>query len=266
MSSFGAQVRSWRVARRLSQESLAERARVSSRHLSFVENGRANPSRELVLALSEALDVPLRERNALLTSAGFAPAYRSSSLEATELVQLRRALDYLLAQQEPFGAVVLDGVWNIVRVNHGAARLLAHFPPRTAEGAAAARNTVLGVLHPDALRPYIVNWSEVASLLVARLQRDVAAAPSEERNRLLATALAMPEIPAAWRAPGPGQTSEPFVTVHLRKAGLEVRLFSMLTSIGTPLDITAEELHIETYFPADEGSERALRALAMGSE
>lgn len=265
MSSFGAQVRSWRVARRLSQESLAERARVSARHLSFVENGRANPSRELVLSLSEALDVPLRERNALLTSAGFAPAYRSSPLEAAELGQLRRALDYVLAQQEPFGAVVLDGAWNIVRVNAGAARLLAHFPPRSAEGAAAMRNTVLGVLHPDALRPYVVNWPEVASLLVARLQRDVAAAPSQERSRLLAAALAMPEIPAAWRAPGPGQASEPFVTVHLRKPALEVRLFSMLTSIGTPLDITAEELHIETYFPADGATEQALRALAAGS-
>lgn len=264
-SAFGAQVRSWRLSRRLSQEALAELAEVSPRHLSFVENGRANPSRELVLAISEALDVPLRDRNALLTLAGFAPVYRSSPLEAAELQHLRRGLDYVLAQQEPFGAIVLDGNWDILRMNAGAQRLLSQFPPRSAQGLAAASNVILATLHPDALRPYIVNWMEVAALLMARLHREASAGPSEARHRLLAAALATPGVPEAWRAPGPGQASDPFVTVHLRSPTLEVRLFSMLTSIGTPLDITAEELLIESYFPADETSERALRALAAAA-
>ncbi|HRC54333.1 MAG TPA: helix-turn-helix transcriptional regulator [Kofleriaceae bacterium] len=262
-SGVGPQVRSWRLARRLSQEALAARADVSPRHLSFVENGRANPSRELVMALTEALDLPLRDRNTLLTLAGFAPVYRSSALDGEELRHLRRALDYVLAQQEPFGAVVMNGAWEILRVNQGAQRILSCFPPRSADGLVAARNSVLAVLHPDALRPYVVNWHEVASLLVARLHREAASTPSEARARLLAAALAMPEVPSAWRASSPGQPTDPFVTVHLRGPQLEVKLFSMLSTIGTPLDLTAEDLQVETYFPADEASEATLRELGQ---
>ncbi len=262
MSGVGGHLRTFRLARRLSQEALAERANVSARHLSFVENGRANPSRELVLALAEALDLPLGDRNTLLTQAGFAPAYRSSPLDGAELLHLRRALDHVLAQQEPFGALVLDGVWDILRANAGAQRMLAHFPPRSAQGLAAMRNVVLATLHPDALRPYLVNWLEVAGLLVTRLHRELAARPGEPLQRLLAAALALPHIPTEWRAPALGQPGQPFVTLHLRSPSLEVRVFSLVTTIGTPLDLTAEELHVESFFPADEPSERSLRALA----
>src|SRR5688572_31914356 len=114
---FGMHVRSWRTARRMSQEQLAARAGVSARHLSFVENGRSNPSREVVLALAGALDVPLRERNVLLTAAGFASAFRVSALEADELAHLRRGIEHVLAKQEPYGAVGVDGHWNILRMN-----------------------------------------------------------------------------------------------------------------------------------------------------
>lgn len=261
-AGFGPQLRSWRLARHLSQEALAARAEISPRHLNFVENGRANPSRELVLTLSDALDIPLRDRNALLTQAGFAAVYRASALDGAELRHLRRAVGHVLRQQEPYGAFVLDGRWDVVETNAGAMRLLEQFPPRSAEGAAAYRNILLASLHPDALRAYIVNWMEVAGLLVARLHREIAAMPTEDTQRLLATALAMPDVPATWRTPTPGQSTNPFVTVHLRTPTLELQLFSMLTTIGTPLDVTAEELRIETYFPADEASERVLRQLA----
>lgn len=247
----------------MSQEQLAARAGVSARHLSFVENGRSNPSRDVVLALAGALDVPLRERNALLAAAGFAGAFRASSLDAAELAHLRRAIDHVLAQQEPYGAVVVDGKWDVLRMNQGALRLFQHFAPTTPDGMAAAQNLVLGTVHPGALQPYIVNWDEVAGLLVARLHREIAARPADEDlARLLARVLALPTAPSAWRVPEPGRTAAPFLTVHLRSPTLEVRLFTMLTSIGTPLDVTAEELHVETYFPADDASERALRALA----
>jgi transcriptional regulator with XRE-family HTH domain len=262
MDTFGAQLRSWRLARRVSQEQLAARAGVSAKHLSFVENGRSQPSREIVLALAGALDVPLRERNTLLTAAGFAAAYRASPLDGEELVHLRRAIDHVLAQQEPFGAVVVDGHWDLLRANQGALKLFAHFPPTSADGIAAARNLVLGILHPQALRPYIVNWTDVAGHLVARLHREIAARPADEPlQRLLARTLAQPDVPLEWRAPAPGKLAAPFITVHLRAPTLEVRLFTMLTSIGTPLDVTAEEIHIESYFPADDTSEAALRAL-----
>jgi transcriptional regulator with XRE-family HTH domain len=260
--TFGTQLRSWRLARRVSQEQLAARAGVSARHLSFVENGRSQPSREVVLALAGALDVPLRERNTLLTAAGFAAAYRASVLGGDELVYLRRAIDHVLAQQEPYGAVVVDGHWNILQLNQGATRLFRHFAPTTAEGIAAARNLVLGTVHAGALEPYLVNGTEVAAYLVARLHRDIAARPGDdELERLLARVLAQPSVPSEWRVPAPGRLAAPFVTVHLRSPSLEVRLFTMLTSIGTPLDVTAEEIHIETYFPADEATEAVLRAL-----
>lgn len=262
-AAFGAQLRAWRFARHLSQEELAARAEVSARHLSFVENGRSQPSRELVMALAAALDVPLRERNTLLAAAGFAPAFRASALDSVELAHLRRAIDHVLDQQEPYGAVVVDGGWDLVRLNRGAAALFARFPVTTAAGAAAARNLVLAVVHPEALRPYIVNWTDVAGLLVARLQREVAARPGADGlARLLARVLAQPGVPAEWRAFTPGRSTAPFVPLHLRAPGLELRLFTMMTSIGTPLDVTAEELHIETYFPADDASDAALRTLA----
>ncbi len=262
MERVGAQLRSWRVARRISQESLAARAGVSAKHLSFVENGRSQPSREVVLALASALDVPLRERNVLLTAAGFAAAYRSSPLEGDELASLRRALDHVLAKQEPYGAVVVDGEWNVLRMNTGASKLFSHFVPTSSEGLAAARNLLLGTLHPHALRPYIVNWTDVAGHLIARMHRDIASRPGDgSLRRLLARCLAQPDVPTEWRAPAPGRMAAPFITVHLKSPTCEVQLFTMLTSIGTPLDVTADEIHIETYFPADDASEATLRAL-----
>ena len=259
--AFGVQLRAWRQSRRVSQEQLAARAGVSARHLSFVENGRAQPSRDLVLALAGALDVPLRERNTLLTAAGFAAAFRSSSLDADEMASLRRAIDHVLEQQEPFGAVVVDGAWNLIRLNRGAARLFQRFP-MTPAGHEAARNLVLGTVHPEALRPYIVNWADVAGHLIARLHREVAARSADDSlARLLARVLAQPGVPAEWRAPAPGRSAAPFIPVHLRPDQLEVRLCTMMTSIGPPLDVTAEELHIETYFPADDATEATLRAL-----
>ena len=260
--TIGIQLRAWRTSRRMSQEQLAARAGVSPRHLSFVENGRSQPSRELVLALAGALDVPLRERNTLLSAAGFAALYRKSPLDGDELAHLRRALDRILEQQEPFGAVVVDGHWNILRMNRGAMSLMQHFPPTTADGMAAARNLVLGTVHAGALQPYLVNWTDVAGHLVARLHREVAARPGdEELQRLLAGVLAQPSVPIEWRIQSPGRVTAPFATVHLKSKTLEVRLFTMLTSIGTPLDVTADELHIESYFPADDESEDRLRAL-----
>jgi transcriptional regulator with XRE-family HTH domain len=259
--AFGVQLRAWRQTRHFTQEELAARAGVSPRHLSFVENGRSQPSRDLVLALAGALDVPLRERNTLLTAAGFAAAYRASSLDGEVMASLRRAIDHVLAQQEPFGALVIDGGWNLVRMNRGAERLFQRFPIAPA-GQDAARNLVLGTVHPGALRPYIVNWTDVAGHLVARLQREVAArSGDDELARLLVRVLAQPGVPAEWRAFAPGRSAAPFIPVHLRSEHLEVKLFTMMTSIGTPLDVTAEELHIESYFPADEASEALLRAL-----
>lgn len=256
----GQLLKSWRERRRRSQLDVSIAADVSARHLSFVETGRAMPSRAMIERLCDELDVPLRERNALLTAAGYAAVFRASALDSDELVHLRKAIDHVLRQQEPYGAVVVDGHWDILRINDGAARLFSHFPPATSDGAAAARNLVLGVFHPGALRPYIVNWYEIAANLVARVHREIAARPGDEQlSQLLVRVLAQPDVPTEWRVAAPGRSAPPILGVHLRSPTLEVRLFTMLTSIGTPLDVTAEEIHIESYFPADEESEAALR-------
>ena len=166
----------------------------------------------------------------------------------------------MLRQQEPYGAIVVNGHFDILEMNDGAARLFRHFPPTSADGLAAARNIVLATFHPGAIRPYIVNWDDVAAQLVARLHRELAARPGDEQlSQLLARVLAQPEVPTEWRAPAPGKSAPPILTVHMRSPTLDVRLFTLLTSIGTPLDVTAEEIHIESYFPADGESDAALR-------
>ncbi len=257
-AGVGLLLRAWRGARGVSQEDLAARAGVSTRHLSFIETGRSRPGREVLLAIAGALDVPLRDRNQLLLAAGLAPAYGASALDGDELAMVRRALDHVLAHHEPYPAIVVDRLWNLVRINAGAARLFAGFGPPSPP-ADVGQNLVLALLHPQGWKPALVNWDEVAGAMIERLHREVAAAPRDPGLAELRTrALAMPGVPAHWRASALGPTT-PFASVHLRRDGRELRLFTMITTLGTPLDVTAEELRIESYFPADDASERLLR-------
>ncbi len=254
-------MRAWRGARGLSQEHLAARAGVSTRHLSFIETGRARPGREVLLALAGALDVPLRDQNQLLLAAGLAPGFTSAALDGDELAMVRRALDHALGHHEPYPAVVCDRLWNLVRVNRAAARMLAAVAPGPPPPEVGA-SLVLALLHPGAWKPAIVNWDEVAGELIERLHRECAAAPTDRAlAELRARALAMPDVPARWRSPRLAPIA-PFATVHLRRGPLELRLFTMVTTLGTPLDVTAEELRIESYFPADPASEQVLRGWA----
>lgn len=253
----GPLVRAWRSARGLSQEHLAARAGVSTRHLSFIETGRAKPGREVLLALAGALEVPLRDQNQLLLAAGLAPGFSSAALDGDELVMVRRALDHALGHHEPYPAVVCDRLWNLVRLNRAATRLFgvvgAALPPEV------GANLVLAVLHPAAWKPAIVNWDEVAADLIERLHRECAAAPGDrELAELRARALAVPGVPSRWRSSRLAPIA-PFALVHLRLGALDLRMFTMVTTLGTPLDVTAEELRIESYFPADDATEQVLR-------
>lgn len=260
-TAFGPLLKRWRERRRLSQESLADDAEISTRHLSFLESGKSAPSREMVLLLASALDLPLRERNVLLGAAGFAPVYRESALDAATIAPFKRALDLLLAQQEPYGAVVFDRGWNVVQMNQGALRLFSRFAPKSTDPALAT-NLVRSIFHPDGLRAHIVNWRDVAALTLERLERDALVHFSDESLQALRDeVLAYPDVPTDLRHARFAESSDPFLTVHLRTQGEEVRLFTLLTSLGTPLDVTAQELSIESYFPADEASERFLRSL-----
>jgi transcriptional regulator with XRE-family HTH domain len=257
---FGPLLREHRVSRRLSQEVMAHQAEISARHLSCLETGRASPSREMVLVLGSALDLPLRERNTLLAAAGFAPVYQSSPLDGTVLEPVRRAIDHLLATHEPFGAVVVDRDWNVLRMNNGARRILEWALDGLTPPEAAMRNVVVATLHPAALRSRITNFAEVAATIADRARRELAVETDATRRKLLGSWI----VDAASHARQAEPSAGPFVPLHLRKGDDELRLFTTLTTMGTPIDVTAQELHIESYFPADEATERRLRALAGG--
>ena len=263
-SAFGTLLRGWRTARRLTQEDLADDAEVSVRHLSFLETGRSRASREMVLVLASALELPLRERNTLLGAAGFAPAYLETPLDDAPMAHVRRALDHLLAQQEPFPALVVDRLWNVTRMNAGAERLFARFylprhPPEI-----ALLNLAHALFHPEGLRHVIVDWPAVAAEFAERLHREAAADLGDQGPRALRDAvLAYPGLPDHLGRPRVAVAPAVALPLHLRAPdGVEGRFFTTLTTLGTPLDVTAEEHRVESYFPLDDETDELMRALA----
>ena len=195
-TAFGIQLRRWRTARGMSQLTLATEAGISARHLSFLETGRAQPSREMVQLLAGMLDVPLGDRNALLVSAGYAPAYGERPLSAPELEPVRRALQFTLRQQEPFPALVVDGEWNIVMGNEGSGRIFDLFDDDPCDQTdPRPPNVMRTVFDPNCLRRYIVNWEELAECLVNSLHRQVAETGSPAMVRRTTTGLVL-SIPA----------------------------------------------------------------------
>lgn len=212
----------------------------------------------MVLRLADALEIPLRERNALLLAAGFAPRYVEGNLAAPEMERLRTAIELILRHQEPYPAFVLDRHWDIRLANQAAARctrfLLGTDP--------AESNMMRLVLGPNGLRPVLANWEEIAGDLIRHLHDQIAAWPSDERARnLLAEVLAYPGIPAEWRAREIGASSTPLLTTVFRKGDVELRFFSTITSFSSPHDVTLDELRIESSFPADEATAATCQTL-----
>ncbi|MGE0548289.1 MAG: helix-turn-helix domain-containing protein [Kofleriaceae bacterium] len=256
----------WRNLRRMSQLALATQAEVSPRHVSFIESGRAKPSRDMVLLLASVLDVPLRERNTLLQAAGFAAAYRESELAAPQLATVKRALDAILAQHLPFPAVVLDRRWNIVGANDGADRFFAMLLAGGTADQLGPPNVLRLVFHPAGLRPWITNWEAVAEELIHRVHREaVGQAPDDDVHRLVAEVLAYPGVPATWRRPEHAAPLLPVIPVCFERDGRRFSYFSTVTTLGTPIDVTAQELRIECFYPTDDDTRRAAHHLASGS-
>ena len=254
----GGMLRSWRQRRRLSQLDLANEAAVSARHLSFVENGRSKPSRELVLHLAEHLEVPLRERNTLLLAAGYAPSYARTPLEDEAMTPVREALDQVLAGHEPFPAVVVDRHWDLVSANRPLMELMSTgiAPHLLEEPVNAMRVT----LHPEGLAPRILNFPEYAAHLVDRLRRE---ALSYADERLLALHDELCSYPGVAGSASPADTAgQVFMPMVLRTGEGVLTFFSMLSTFGTARDITLEELAVESFFPADEATEELSRTLA----
>jgi transcriptional regulator with XRE-family HTH domain len=256
----GSVLREWRAARRLSQLDLALEAGVSSRHLSCVETGKAQPSRELLGRLADALDMPLRERNVLWLAAGYAAKYPETSLDTPALERARRAIDFILAQQEPYPAFLLNRRWDVLAVNEAAIRVNGW----ALDGRASPHTNMLRqIFDPADLRGVIGNWEEVAGDLIRHLHEEVAAAPSDPAARaLLDEILAYPGVPAGWRTRELGTAPSPMLTTVLRSRGRELRFFSTMTTFGTARDVTLEELHIECCFPVDDATAEFCRQLA----
>jgi transcriptional regulator with XRE-family HTH domain len=261
--SFGAMLRRWRGQRGLSQLELAGRADISQRHLGFLELGRAAPSRDMVMRLAAALDIPLRQHNALLVAAGFAPVWRETNLAAPELGQVRRAIDYMLTQQEPFPAVAVDRHWNLITGNAGAVRLVEFLvgplPPDTPINLADA------LVAPDVLRPFLTNWADVVRYFVRSVEADAAADGTAETAALLERLLAYDGVQSAAKAPAVDAEIGPVLPMRFRKGDISLQLFTTIATLGTPQDVTLQELRIECFFPADEETAGTLRGWAAGT-
>ncbi|MGA9321581.1 MAG: helix-turn-helix transcriptional regulator [Xanthobacteraceae bacterium] len=257
---FAARLRLWRQRRGWSQLDFAGRAGISQRHLSFLELGRASPSRDMVMRLAAALDVPLREHNALLVAAGFAPVWRETGLAAPELAQVGEALNYIMAQQEPFPAAVVDRRWKLLKANNGAVRLVEFLVGPV--GPDAEINLADALVAPDILRPYLINWAEVVRYFIRSVEVDAAADGTAETAALLERLLGYPGVRSVVEAPFDETAPAPVLPMHFRKGGVSLQLFTTIATLGTPRDITLQELRIECFFPMDQATADVLRAWA----
>jgi transcriptional regulator with XRE-family HTH domain len=256
-------IRRWRNARGLSQLALAADSVVSLRHLSFIETGRSSPSRAMVLKLAEVLDVPLRERNSLLLAAGFAPVYPESALDGPELAAIRHALDAILAQQEPYPALVMDRDWNIRYTNGAAARFFAFLQAGHVTVAPGPPNVLRRMFHPDGVRRYVRNWPDVCEALVRRVRREAIGGVTDERAQtILHEVLAYPGVPASLRSLDATLPTTPIVPIQYSRDGRQFDYFSTVTTLGTAQDVTLQELRIECFFPANDTTHDHAQTLA----
>ena len=253
-------LRDWRQRRRLSQLDLALEAEISTRHLSFLETGRARPSRDMVLRLAERLDLPLRERNVLLTAAGFAPVFPQRPLDDPALAAARAAVDQVLAGHDPYPALAVDRHWTLCAANAAVGRLIAGVTPAQLQPPV---NVLRLSLHPDGLAPRIANLVEWRSHLLERLRRQVEATADPALADLLDELRGLP-MPRAPGPPRPVDHAAGAVAVPLRlvtDAGT-LSFISTTTVFGTPVDVTLSELALEAFYPADAASAEMLRAIA----
>ncbi len=256
---FGAVLRYHRQVRQLSQLDLAVNAGTSPRHLSFLESGRSNPSREMVLRLADALMLTLRDRNQLLSSAGFAPLFTETPLGGDLVSPHRQALESILAKQEPYPALVADPNWNLRMRNDAMMRMARAFVPAENFAAAgvAAANAVKYLFDPLLFRPYILDWELVAAQMLERLR-------NEGARDLIAELMRYPGVPAGLleRHVSSPSLNDPVMTVRLAKGDLVVNYFSILSTFGLPQDITLQELRIKLFFPADTATQQTFARLA----
>jgi transcriptional regulator with XRE-family HTH domain len=261
----GPLLRRWREARHLSQLDLALEAEVSSRHISFLETGRAEPSRAMLLTLANVLEVPLRERNFLLLAAGFAPLYGETGMDDPQMAQVRTAVEIILKNNEPRSAYAHDRHWNIVMANQAFVRFLTIVLGKAPAGLEPLRvttaprlNVLRLVFDPDSVRKVIVNWQTIAKSLLNEAYRRLAWARDDILRDLIAEMLNYPGVPERWREPDLEAPRDLILPTELNLRGTTFRMFSTITTLATPNDVTLQDLHIEAFYPADAATEKLL--------
>jgi len=266
-SAVGQLLRDWRAARGMSQLDLAMQAGFSARHVSFIETGRTQPSRQALVVLAETLDVPLRERNRLLEAGGYAHIYRQTPLAANEMGHIRGVLQFILDRHKPYAAVVLDRDSNCLMGNGPSDHMIAALVDSSLVSEHA--NLLRMVFHPLGARRFIVNWEEVAHHLLARAERELGSAKDDDAAGTLLRELrkyigeSAAPAGARHRPAMPLSAGDVLLPIHIRVDRLELRMFSTIMTLGTPNDVTLQELRIETFFPADDASERAWKNVAV---
>jgi transcriptional regulator with XRE-family HTH domain len=274
-NQLGNMLRQWRNVRGRNQLDLSIESGVSQRHISFIESGRSTPSRQTLLEIAQVLDVPLRERNTLLLSAGYAPVYSEAAWDSAQMQSVTKALGRILHQHEPFPALVMDRYWNVLMTNESAPRFFNCFIDMSQRK--GPRNMLHLVFDPDGMRPFVEHWNEVASSLIQRVRTEATGRVIDERSKeLLAALLAYPDVrtvpasPAGRPNSGMPRSAQgryadptlgsapilPIIPLSFRKDDKVLNYFSMVTTVGTPQTVAAQELRIETMFPADEETER----------
>lgn len=257
---FSDLLRSWRKSRKLSQGALALSAGVSQRHLSFLESARSLPSREMVILLANTLSLPLREKNALLNSAGFANMYGETNIDQQELKQARKALEVMLKHHEPYPAVVIDRNWNLLMMNDATAKAFSQIIDITTvwdDIGGGAPNILRLTLHPRGLRQYLVDWQDLALYFMESTELELSQNPyNSEARELLNEIKSYPDMPERTKLP---DTFRPYLSVDVKKGDLELSFFTVISTFGTPQDVTLQELRIETFFPANESTDAHLK-------
>lgn len=258
--SFGTLLRQWRLSRRLSQLDLAGLCETTTRHLSFLETGRASPSRSMVLRLARVLRLPHRETNLLLKAAGFADLYRETPLEAAVLTPHSHIIDLILQRHEPYPAFVIDRRWNVLRANGGTQRLLdSLLPSEMIEELGQPLNVLKIMFHARGLRCHIANWPECGEHLIQRVHRE--AIDDAEAGELLSLILDLGETPEYWRRLDIEAAAEPVLPIRLRLGDEGLSFVSVITTFGAPQDITLQELRIEAIYPVDTATGRRFETL-----
>jgi transcriptional regulator with XRE-family HTH domain len=265
--SFGLLLKQWRDQRHLSQLDLAITSQVSQRHISFLESGRAKPSQEMVLQLATVLEIPLRHQNLLLSAAGFAPIHAETDLSAPEMASVRKVIDFILRQQEPYPAIVIDRYWNLLQANQGATHLFNIFiEPDKLQALFCIDgkiNLMRAMFDPQGFRPFVVNWEELAGHLLQRVHREATAAIKSEQSSLLFDVLLnYPDVADLWKSAslsrsvsGSSAQNDLLLTIHLQQNDLNLSFFSTIATLGTPYDVTLQEIRIECFFPAGDLTE-----------